>query len=125
MNLNQVTVPTLDVERSIHFYQLLGLKLIVQSPHYARFEVPVGAATFSIHKVDSLIAGEGITIYFENENLDETVNRLVAEGLVFEEMPTDKKWLWREAKLKDPDGNQLIIYLAGKNRKDPPWKLNF
>jgi catechol 2,3-dioxygenase-like lactoylglutathione lyase family enzyme len=33
MRLNQVTVPALDVERSIAFYQTLGLKLIVKSPH--------------------------------------------------------------------------------------------
>jgi hypothetical protein len=36
---------------------------------------------------------------------------------------TDQTWLWREARLKDPDGNQLILYSAGKNRKDPPWKI--
>jgi len=25
--------------------------------------------------------------------------------------------------VKDPDGNQLVLYYAGKNRKDPPWKI--
>ena len=53
MNLNQVTVSVSDVERSISFYEQLGLKLIVKSlPHYARFECPQGDATFSLHHCD-------------------------------------------------------------------------
>ncbi len=43
--------------------------------------------------------------------------------MVFQEMPTDKSWLWREARLQDPDGNQLVLYYADRNRKDPPWKV--
>ncbi len=85
--------------------------------------MPDGAATFSIHKVDELPAGAGIIVYFEHEHLDVTVTQLEEKGIKFAETPTDKSWLWREAKLKDPDGNQLIIYYAGENRKDPPWKL--
>ena len=55
---------------------------------------------------------------------DEYVNALIKKGTVFEEMPSDKSWLWREARLKDPDGNQLILYFAGDNRKNPPWRIN-
>ncbi|MFT6131238.1 MAG: catechol 2,3-dioxygenase-like lactoylglutathione lyase family enzyme [Neolewinella sp.] len=48
MNLNQITLPTHDLARAIPFYQTLGLLLIVHAPpHYARFECPVGKATFS------------------------------------------------------------------------------
>jgi catechol 2,3-dioxygenase-like lactoylglutathione lyase family enzyme len=47
INLNQVTVPSKDVKKSIEFYQKLGLKLIVKNlPTYARFECPQGDATF-------------------------------------------------------------------------------
>jgi catechol 2,3-dioxygenase-like lactoylglutathione lyase family enzyme len=42
MRLNQVTVPARDIEQSVAFYQTLGLRLIVKSPHYARFELPDG-----------------------------------------------------------------------------------
>ena len=45
-------------------------------PNYVRFECPNGDATFSIHKVDKLPNGIGITIYFEEENLDEWVGKL-------------------------------------------------
>lgn len=124
MNLNQITVPSLDLARSITFYQTLGLKLIVESlPYYARFQCIDGNSTFSIHKVSQLPKGDGVHIYFECENLDQDVNKLISKGFDFEEMPNDKTWLWREARLKDPDGNQLILYYAGKNRLNPPWKI--
>jgi len=123
MNLNQVTVPVIDVSKSIGFYQTLGLNLIVKSPHYARFECLDGNATFSIHKVEQLPQGTGVYVYFECEELDKKVDDLKSKGIVFEEAPSDKTWLWREARLKDPDNNQIILYFAGKNRKNPPWRI--
>jgi len=124
MNLNQVTVPSLDLSVSVPFYQKLGLKLIVDAPpHYARFECPDGESTFSLHKTEELPSGPGIYVYFECENLDEKVKQLVDNGITFDEMPTDKRWLWREARLKDPDGNQLILFYGGENRKNPPWRV--
>ena len=124
MNLNQITVPSLDLTKSIPFYQQLGLTLIVKAlPHYARFECPNGGATFSIHQVSELPKGEGIYVYFECDNLDTYVQELVDKGIAFEELPNDKSWLWREARLKDPDKNQLILYFAGENRINPPWRI--
>ncbi len=124
MNLNQITVPSLDVEKSIKFYKKLGLKLIVESiPNYARFECPTGDSTFSIHKTDNLPTGEGIYVYFECDKLDDKVNELKKSGIEFELEPTDQGWLWREARLKDLDGNQLILFKAGENRINPPWKI--
>jgi len=125
LNLNQITIPSTDLEKAIKFYEKLGLHLIVDSrPRYARFECKKGDATLSLHKVDTIKEGEGVIVYFEIEKLDEYVNRLVAEGITFEELPKDQVWLWREARLKDTDGNQLILYHAGKNRKNPPWRIN-
>jgi len=43
--------------------------------------------------------------------------------VVFDSAPTDQRWLWREARLGDPDGNRLCLYWAGKNRVDPPWRV--
>jgi catechol 2,3-dioxygenase-like lactoylglutathione lyase family enzyme len=124
MNLNQITVPVIDVEKSIAFYEKLGLLLIVKAlPHYARFECPEGNATFSLHKVEVLPSGEGISVYFEVKDLDEYVNGLIGKGIQVEELPNDKAWLWRESRLKDLDNNQIIIYFAGNNRTNPPWRL--
>lgn len=124
MNLNQVTVPSTDVPRAIRFYQTLGLQLIVHThDNYARFLCPDGEATFSIHRQDTLPSGQGAVVYFELEQLDQKVAQLQAAGIEFDLLPTDQSWLWREARLRDPDGNPLILYYAGKNRKDPPWRL--
>tara|TARA_B100000795_G_scaffold4331_1_gene3016 strand:+ start:29552 stop:29935 length:384 start_codon:yes stop_codon:yes gene_type:complete len=124
MNLNQITIPSLDLTKSIPFYEQLGLKLIVKSlPNYARFECPNGNSTFSIHQTQTLPKGDGIHVYFECKNLDEEVKKLKAGGIKFEEEPTDQDWLWREARLKDVDGNQLILFYGGENRLNPPWKI--
>ena len=124
MNINQITIPVLDVEKSIEFYQKLGLILIVHShSEYARFVCPKGNSTFSLHHVDRLPEGGGIWIYFEVENVDKKIKELQLKGIVIEEYPVDQSWLWREARLKDLDNNQIIIYFAGENRLNPPWRI--
>jgi catechol 2,3-dioxygenase-like lactoylglutathione lyase family enzyme len=124
MYLNQVTVPSLDLTVSVPFYKKLGFKLIVKSlPHYARFECPDGSSTFSIRETNKLPKGDGIHVYFECQNLDEQVLQLTKKGINFLELPVDKSWLWREARLEDPDGNLIILYYAGENRLNPPWKI--
>ena len=124
MNLNQVTLPATDLSQSIPFYQQLGLKLIVDAPpHYARFECPEGDSTFSLHRVDGPVPDNGTAIYFESVELDEQVKRLRASGILFELLPTDQSWRWREARLRDPAGNLIILFWAGEDRKNPPWRL--
>lgn len=124
MNLNQVTVPSRDLPKAISFYRTLGLTLIVEAlPDYARFQCANGNATFSLHWVEQLPVGDGVHIYFECKDLDAYVDELINKGIEFEELPSDKSWLWREARLKDPDGNSLILYYAGENRLNPPWRL--
>lgn len=123
MNLNQVTIPSLDVPKAIHFYQKLGLKLIVHTHDaYARFECEEGNATFSMHQVSKLPEGDGIIVYFEVENVAQKVTSLKEKGIVFKTETTRQPWLWTEAKLIDLDGNTIIIYHAGTNRKNPPWR---
>jgi len=70
-----------------------------------------------------LPSGSGVTVYFENEDLDNQVKQLIKKGITFAEMPEDKPWLWREAHLYDPDSNHLILYWAGENRLNPPWRI--
>ncbi len=125
MNLNQVTVPSLNVAAAIAFYERLGLKKIVEDlPKYARFECSDGGATFSIHLVDELPRGTGIVVYFECEDLDERFAALQQQGVRFETEPTDQSWLWRECYLRDPDNNRICLYFAGANRLNPPWRIN-
>jgi catechol 2,3-dioxygenase-like lactoylglutathione lyase family enzyme len=124
VNLNQITLYTDKPAESIEFYKKLGLRLIVDSaPRYARFECPDGGATFSIHETADASANPNIVIYFECGALDAKVAELKNLGLEFEEEPTDQPWLWREAYLKDPNGNKICLFYAGENRQNPPWRV--
>ena len=124
MRLNQVTAAATDLDVSIAFYVLLGLKLIVKSPHYARFELPEGEATFSLHVANTPIPRENAPqIYFECADVDHEVSRLKQAGIVFEREAVQQSWLWYEAWLRDPAGNAICLFNAGENRLNPPWRL--
>ncbi|MCX4094602.1 VOC family protein [Nocardia sp. alder85J] len=123
MRLDQVTVGSTDLGRAERFYRLLGLRLIVRDTDYLRFECPVGDSTFSVDRVARVPADEQIVIYFETEDLDAECDRLRAAGVEFDQVPQDMPWLWREARLRDPDGHRLCLFKAGTNRHDPPWRI--
>jgi catechol 2,3-dioxygenase-like lactoylglutathione lyase family enzyme len=123
VRLNQVTVAVVDIERATRFYRALGLVPVVLASHYARFVCPDGGSTFSIHRTDAPVASTTV-VYFECDDLDATVARLVATGVAFDGPPTDQPWLWREARLRDPDGNPICLFHAGVNRTDPPWRVD-
>jgi catechol 2,3-dioxygenase-like lactoylglutathione lyase family enzyme len=124
MNMNQVTLPALNITESVSFYLKLGLKQIVHSEHYARFECPDGDATLSIHLAEASETGGGAAVYFEHEELDALCDKLRNDGLEFSQLPEDRSWLWREAWLDDPAGNAICLFWAGENRKHPPWRVD-
>ena len=121
-SLNQVTVGCRDYAASVDFYKALGLSQIVDSPAngYARFEVPNGV-TFSIHQSDDFATST--VVYFESKRLDAWVTELSSQGYVFEHMPQEQSWGWREARLLDPAGNMVCLYSAGENRRYPAWRI--
>ena len=122
--LNQVTVTGTNYERSVDFYRRLGLFQIVDSPEngYARFET-AGGVTFSVQidPDEKIIATTAI--YLECDDLDERVEQLARSGIAFEHGPRNQPWMWREARLRDPDGNIIFFYKAGENRRFPPWRM--
>ncbi len=122
MNLNQVTLPVADMTPAVTFYQQLGFTLIVDTPHYARFECPQGDSTFSL-SLSEKVFENGAIIYFEHEQLDQWVETLQKKGIVFDQLPQDMSYLWREAILRDPSGNTIKLFWAGENRLNPPWKV--
>ncbi len=118
------TLPSRDVARAAAFYRLLGFVQIVdEPPRYARFEIPDGLATLSLELSPEQGSCPRPVIYFECDDLDATVERRRARGVTFTQDPRDEPWLWREARLCDPDGNELCQYHAGVNRRSPPWRL--
>jgi len=123
--LNQVTVTGTNYKNSVDFYRRLGLKQIVDSPEtgYARFET-AGGATFSVQidPDEKIIATTAV--YFECDDLDSRVEQLARSGINFEHGPRNQPWMWREARLRDPDGNIIFFYHAGEHRRFPPWRIS-
>ncbi|WP_019960301.1 VOC family protein [Woodsholea maritima] len=122
MRLNQITLPVSDMDRSRAFYSALGCRLIVKTDHYCRFLAPEGDTTLSLSLTDQPLH-PGAVIYFECEDVDRVVGALEEAGFHFAYGPRDESWLWREAKLEDPDGHLIKLYHAGINRLDPPWEV--
>jgi catechol 2,3-dioxygenase-like lactoylglutathione lyase family enzyme len=122
--LNQITLGSNDHEAGAAFYRKLGLVQIVDSPAngYARFEAPDGN-TLSLHRSQGEAAVGAAVVYFECEALDDWCAALAASGIAFDQLPRDESWGWREARLRDPAGNVLCLYRAGRYRRFPPWRL--
>jgi catechol 2,3-dioxygenase-like lactoylglutathione lyase family enzyme len=126
MNLNHVTLPSVDVAAGAVFYRLLGFMLIVDAaPDYVRLEAPEGGATLSLGRVEAIVPTQHRypAVYLETPDLDAHYARLHAAGVVFDAPPVDQSWLWREAWLKDPDGNRVCLFWAGDTRLNPPWRV--
>ena len=62
-------------------------------------------------------------IYLECDDLDQRVEQLARSGIAFEHGPRNQPWMWREARLRDPDGNIIFFYKAGEARRFPPWRM--
>lgn len=123
MDLNQITIEVSDFQESIEFYCKLGLKLIVSArDEYARFELPSGSTTISLHVAAKPVIGSAV-LYFEVDDVDGRYAELCGQGIEFNGPPVDQNWKWREARFSDPSGNKLCLYHAGPNRRFPPWRL--
>ena len=124
LRLNQVTVTGTNYERSVDFYKRLGLKQIVDNPpDYARFEM-AGGVTFSVQIDPEEKIFATTAVYLECDDLDERVELLARSGIPFEHGPRNQPWMWREARLRDPDGNIIFLYKAGEARRFPPWRID-
>ena len=122
--LNQVTITGKDYRKSVDFYRGLGLNQIVDSPEngYARFET-AGGATLSVQIDPDETISPTTAVYLECDDLDDRVELLARSGVAFEHGPRNQPWMWREARLRDPDGNIVFLYKAGEARRFPPWRM--
>ena len=112
-----------QLRRSVDFYRALGLRQIVDSPHRLRAVRDRGRRDLSVQidPDEKIIATTAI--YLECDDLDERVERLARSGIAFEHGPRNQPWMWREARLRDPDGNIIFLYKAGESRRFPPWRM--
>jgi catechol 2,3-dioxygenase-like lactoylglutathione lyase family enzyme len=125
MRMNHVTLIVSDLDTSLRFYGKLGLTpIVLAEPRYARMVFPDGDETLSLEVTGEVAQPSRVQLYFECPGLDEVCSRLERGGLQFEQPPTDMSYLWREARLRDPDGHQVRLYDAGENRLNPPWRID-
>jgi catechol 2,3-dioxygenase-like lactoylglutathione lyase family enzyme len=129
MRLSHITLFVSDIPRSRAFYLALGMPIIVDEPHYCRFiarlDAEGGDETLSIERHDGPVAPAAqIGLEFSSpEALDQYVAGLQARGVQVAEGPVDRSWLWRDARVFDPDRHELMLFFAGKNKLDPPWRV--
>jgi len=144
VRLNHVTLMSADPERVLPFYEGLGLTVIVLDRdtdgrlRYARLTFPEGDSTLSLERAAhalppaaprppssaaSSASAASAVLFFECDDLDARVAALSAAGYRFEAGPETKPWLWREARLRDPDGQMVCLFRAGFYRVDPPWRI--
>lgn len=124
MDLNQVTLAVSDFDAAFAFYQKIGLRAITSARgEYARFELPSGSTTLSLHLTDEPVRSSTV-LYFEVDDVDRRFEELRALGVIFDTEPEDMSWRWREARFRDPSGNPLCLFHAGPDRRFPPWRLD-
>ena len=128
MFLSHITLLVSDIPRSKAFYGALGLELIVDAAQYCRFRANLdgqGSQTLSIsHSSDPIGASCHVGFEFTSpEALDAYAAVLQSRGLALSQHPQDRSWLWREASLHDPDGHEILLFYAGDNKLNPPWRV--
>ena len=110
-----------DLAPALHFYaDLLGFKVIEVYPQaYARLRSVQGQGTLALHVIEpgkTILAGDGIRLYFEARDLEKVCKNLEAAGTPFTQPPKIMPWGWKHAYLNDPDGHEVSLYWAGRKR---------
>lgn len=129
MRLSHVTLFVSDIARSRAFYLALGFELIVDESHYCRFLTRVnegeGDETLSLeYRAGAFTPAAQLGLELPSRDaLDSYVAGLVERGVPVADGPTDRSWLWRDARVFDPDGHEWMVFFAGENKLDPPWRV--
>jgi hydroxymethylpyrimidine/phosphomethylpyrimidine kinase len=125
MHLNHVTLPAGDYEASVAFYAALGLVQIVAAPpRYARFEMMPGGSTLSIEVMEGANAAGSAEVFLACHDVDAEVAAAERRGIVFDQGLETRDYLWRQAGTRDPHGNRILLYHAGRNHRFPPWRID-
>ncbi len=124
IEFNHALIYVTDLKRALSFYRdLLGFQAIEEEEGYARLRSSRSTTTMGLHvltkQVSSIPSEEGVRLYFEVDNLDETCKELLSKGVKFDQLPEDMPWGWRHAYLHDPDGHQISLFWAGSKRLEP------
>ncbi|MAZ50032.1 MAG: glyoxalase [Halobacteriovoraceae bacterium] len=123
MSLDAIGIACRDLEKSIRFYELLGLEFSASgSEHYeatSKTGMRIMLDSFELMKKINPKWNEpekpGITLCFLQDSpalVDETFQKIVDAGFNAEKEPWDAFWGQRYSTVKDPDGNQIDIFAS-------------
>ena len=122
--LNAIGIVVSDMERSIHFYRLIGLD-VPETPGEGHVETTLASGTRLMFDTEEIVksfqpewtrqAGNQLSLAFEcgsAAEVDETYARMIAAGFDGEKEPWDAFWGQRYAQLADPDGVPVDLYAS-------------
>jgi lactoylglutathione lyase len=109
-------ISTPDMERALGFYRdLLDGEIEFRFPPEGEpvyVGLDIGSAHFGIgHAPDAEpgAGGQRFSLWVYADSCDAAVDRLRAAGVTVTEEPADQPWGERVARVRDPDGNEVIV----------------
>ena len=107
--ISAVTLVTVDMARSVPFYQALGLKLLYGGPEaaFTSFRVGAGYVNLQLEPAGGPTRPIWGRIIFCVRDVDAMHARIVAAGFRPEMSPVDASWGERYFHVRDPDGHEL------------------
>ncbi len=107
--ISAVTLVTVDMTKSVAFYQALGLKLLYGGPEADFTSFRVGGGYLNLQLGPQSGARRPIwgRIVFCVRDVDAMYERIVAAGFSPEMSPADATWGERYFHVRDPDGHEL------------------
>jgi catechol 2,3-dioxygenase-like lactoylglutathione lyase family enzyme len=113
-----VSVPVSDQDRAKKFYtSTLGLRLLLDDDsvpgiRWVQVGPPDGGTALTLVTwFDTMPAGSLRGLVLVSNDLDGDYQRLRDLGAEFEQPPVQQPWA-KEAVLRDPDGNQIVLQQA-------------
>jgi lactoylglutathione lyase len=108
---------TTDIERALAFYRdLLGGEVSFEFPgpdgKPGYVGVDIGSSHLGIGLSPDPIEGgrnRPMSLWVYTDDCDAAIERLRNDGVEITEEPTDQPWGERVARVRDPDGNEVIV----------------
>src|SRR6476646_9851381 len=123
MKLTSMRIVTADVAALTRFYGLITATTPIGcSEHYTEIETPAGVLAICSQEAVNLFnaaaarpkSNRSVIIEFEVTDVDTERARLAEIIGTFVMEPTDQPWGNRSMLFRDPDGNLINVYAAGK-----------
>jgi len=122
MSLDAIGIVSGDIQKSINFYEALGISLAeAGGPGHYEGVTPSGVRLM-LDSVDlmkkinpdwEVSGGSGVILCFKQESagkVDELFKNIINAGFEKVKDPWDAFWGQRYASVKDPDGNQIDLF---------------